>query len=104
MANDVVYIQKANVVLRVKESEVEYYLNLGYNQIDANGKVIRATVPTDLHELQKSYKDKDEEIAKLKAEVEFLRNELAKAKEVKQEVVSDEPATKAKPRTKRTEK
>lgn len=98
------YIQKANVVLRVKDSEVEYYLNLGYNQIDESGKVIRKTVPTDLHELQKAYKDKEAEIDKLKAEVEFLRSELAKAKEVKQEVATEEPTTKSKARTKRTEK
>ncbi len=102
MSNDVVYIQKANVVLRVKKSEVEYYLNLGYNQIDENGKIVRATVPTDLHELQKAYKDKEAEIAKLKAEVDFLRSELAKAKEVKQEVATEEP--KAKTTRKRTEK
>lgn len=103
MANDVVYIQKANVVLRVKKSEVEYYLNLGYNQIDENGKIVRATVPTDLHELQKAYKDKEAEIAKLKTEVEFLRNELAKAQEVKQEVATEE-TTKARTTRKRTEK
>ena len=93
------YIKKANVVLRVKDSEVDYYINLGYDQIDENGKVIRKTVPNDLHELQKAYKDKDEEIAKLKDEITFLRNELAKAQEVKQ---SDE--TKAKTARKRTEK
>ena len=93
------YIQRANVVLKVKDSEVEYYLNLGYNQIDENGKVIRKTVPNDLHELQKAYKDKDAEIAKLKEEIDFLRNELSKVQEVNQ---SDE--TKAKTTRKRTEK
>ena len=93
------YIQRANVVLKVKDSEVEYYLNLGYNQIDENGKVIRETIPNDLHELQKAYKDKDAEIAKLKEEIDFLRNELAKAQEVNQ---PDE--TKAKTTRKRTEK
>jgi hypothetical protein len=93
------YIQRANVVLKVKDSEVEYYLNLGYNQIDENGKVTRKTVPNDLHELQKAYKDKDAEIAKLKEEIDFLRNELAKTQGVNQ---TDE--TKAKTTRKRTEK
>lgn len=85
------YIQKANVVLRVKDSEVEYYLNLGYNLIDEQGKVIRESIPNDMHTLQKHFIDSKKIIEGLKKENAQLKAALAaKTEEVKTETV-DKP-------------
>lgn len=82
------YIQKANVVLRVKDSEVEYYLNLGYNLIDEQGKIIREAIPNDIHVLQKHFIESKKTIDDLKKEVVELKAKLAaKTEEVKTETV-----------------
>jgi len=89
------YIQRANVVLQVEDSEVEYYLNLGYNEITKDGKIIRETVPTDLHLLQKHYVDSKKKIAELEDEIAKLKAKKTDSKPV--EALEEE----AKPRGRR---
>lgn len=80
------YIQRANVILQVEDSEVDYYLNLGYNEITEDGKILRETIPTDLHLLQKHYVDSKKKIAELEAEIAALKAKKAEpAKEVTEE-------------------
>lgn len=62
-------IQRYNVVLTVKDSEVDYYLNLGYNLLDDKGEVVKAALPTDVRTLQN-------ELAKAKAKIADLENTI----------------------------
>lgn len=84
------YIQKANVILEVKDAEVEYYLNLGYNEITEDGKIIKESTPNDIHTLQKSYEESKAKIKQLTAKVEELEAELAKVKTKKETTVETE--------------
>lgn len=74
------YVRNANVILEVKDYEVERYLGLGYNHINPDGTIITEAVPRDVGQLTKAYNDHKAEIAKLKAEIEGLKAELAKKK------------------------
>lgn len=74
------YIQRANVILQVEDYEVDYYLNLGYNEITKDGKIIRETIPTDLSILQKHYVDSKNKIAELEAEIAKLKAKKADSK------------------------
>ena len=76
-------IQRANVLLDVKDDEVDYYIGLGYNLLDEKGNVVKESVPTDLATLQKHFVDSKKIIADLEEEVAKLKVELAKAKSVK---------------------
>ena len=74
-------VQRGNVFLTVSEEQVEKYLSKGYSLVDEFGRVIRQSVPTELGELQKAFsehtallKQKDAEIASLKAEIQELKS------------------------------
>lgn len=80
-----VQVKRANVVMRIPDSEVKRYLDMGYDILDDEGNVITKTVPTDIGTLQKAFKDMQREIAELERENKELRAQLAKAsKEPKQ--------------------
>lgn len=72
------FVKRANVVLEVSESQLDYYMSQGYDVIDEQGNIIKASVPTDLGTLQKAYIENAETVAELKAEIEQLKAELAK--------------------------
>lgn len=71
--NNVVTVQRANVVLEISESLVDRYIDQGYNVIDAEGNVIKASIPKDVGTLQKAYVDHLQEIEKLKVEIGQLK-------------------------------
>lgn len=67
-------VEKGNVVLNIKDSEIERYLEAGFNVVNDKGEIIRKCIPTDIGTLRKAYvehtnriKELEEEIAKLKA-------------------------------------
>lgn len=66
------YVKRANVVLEVKDDAVPYYLNLGYDVIDNNGKVVQEAIPSDLGTLRKFYVEAKEKIEKLEARIAEL--------------------------------
>ena len=82
-----VKVKRDNVVLRVDESAVKYYLNRGYNVIK-DGKVIKEAVPTnpetlkafwregkvEIEELREELKKTQEEVIELKSELKKLEN------------------------------
>jgi hypothetical protein len=74
-----VYVEKANKVRRVNESEVQRYLDLGYNVTDGKGNILQECVPTDLGKLKAAYTEHKNTIAELQAKVVELENELAAA-------------------------
>ena len=74
-------VQRGNVFLTIDEEEIEKYMAKGFSVVDAQGRVIRESVPTDLRQLQKAYsehlaiiKQKDSEIASLKSELLALKS------------------------------
>ena len=71
--NKLVTVQRANVVLQISEALVDRYVDQGYNVIDANGNVIKASIPRDLGTLQKAYVNHLREIDALKKEIEQLK-------------------------------
>ena len=72
-------IQRANVLLDVKDSEVDYYIGLGYNLLDDNGNVAKAAVPNDLGTLQHCYRQHIAKISELETKVKQLESKLAEA-------------------------
>lgn len=75
-----VYVQRANVVLRIKESAADRYLAKGYNILEEDGKtVIKEAMPRTVGELQVAYSNHLKEIEALKAEIEELKAKVAEA-------------------------
>lgn len=72
-------VERGNVVLDIKDTEVQRYLDLGYNVVDEKGKVIKACVPTDLATLRKAYIEHTAKIAELEATIKSLQTKPAKA-------------------------
>ena len=75
-------IQRYNVILDVADSEVGYYLNLGYSLLDTQGNVVKKAMSTDVRTLQQELTDANKLIAQLKAENEKLTNEIVALKSV----------------------
>ena len=74
-------VQRGNVFLTVPEADVDKYMSKGFSLVDESGRVIKQCVPTEIGQLQKAYsehvetiKQRDEEIAKLRAELEALKS------------------------------
>lgn len=65
-------VEKDNVVLEIKESEVDRYIDLGYNLTDGKGNILRASIPTDIGQLQKAYMEHTALIEQLKAKINSL--------------------------------
>lgn len=70
-------VERGNVVQKVKDSEIDRYLDMGYNVIDENGKVIKACIPTDLGALRAAYISHTETIKRQQAEIEELKAKLS---------------------------
>lgn len=66
-------VRRANVILTIKDSEVERYLDLGYDIIDEMGNVIRESIPTDVGTLRRAFVEHTKTIADLKAEIDNLK-------------------------------
>ena len=72
-----VRVERGNVVLKVKEHEVQRYLTLGYNVTDDDGNVLKGAIPNDLGTLQKHYIESKKKIEELEAIVAKLTAENA---------------------------
>ena len=73
-----VRVERGNVVLKVKDDEVQHYLNLGYNVTDDTGKILQRSIPTSLGELQAAYITNTQKIAELEDTIAKLTAELSK--------------------------
>lgn len=71
-------MQRANALLTVDEEDVERYIAKGYSLIDEKtGKVLKASVPTDVGTLQKAFMEHEAKIKELEAENANLKAQLA---------------------------
>ena len=73
-------IQRYNVVLEVEDSEVDYYINLGYNLLNDKGEVVKASLPTDVHTLQSELSKAYAKIAELESTIKSLKAPKQKGK------------------------
>lgn len=73
-------VQRGNVVLTVKDDEVQRYLQLGYDLTNPAGEVVKSAIPTDYATLQKLYLDHIAKITELENTVAKLTAELTEAK------------------------
>ncbi len=74
------FAEKGNRVKRIEESEIQRYVEQGYEITDGMGTVIRETVPTDLPSLKLAYLQHKETINQLTQKVAELEAELKAAK------------------------
>ena len=73
MNQELVKVERGHVVLRVPKYDVQRYIDQGYNEVDADGNIIQASVPRDLGTLQKAYVDHLAKIKELEDELEQLK-------------------------------
>lgn len=107
------YAQKANVVTRIREDQIDEFIAKGYKVTDETGRIIKDTAPDNLEDLKEAYVSNTAEINNLKAEILRLREELSRAQKILEEkeaepkateVVSTEETSAPKPRKPRTKK
>lgn len=84
-------VQRANVYLTIEEAEIPKYLAKGFNLLDASGRVVKQSVPTDIGTLQKAFTEHVAEISKLKSEIQALKSAGVKKTPAKAEVKEPEP-------------
>lgn len=73
-------VVKGNVVLRVDDSLLDFYVNKGYTAKTLAGEVIKEAVPTDVDSLRKAYIQSKGEIKALKEKINALNEEIASLK------------------------
>ena len=76
-------VQRANVVLKVRDEEVDKYLARGFSLLNENGEVIRSATPNDLATFKEAYIRQSKEIEELNSQIEELKAELEKARQKK---------------------
>lgn len=73
-------VERGNVVLQIKDYEVQHYLNLGYNLTDEAGNILRKSIPTNIGELQTAYLEHTKKIAELEDTIAKLTAQLSAKK------------------------
>ena len=71
-----VYAERGNRVISIKEESIDKYVNQGYLIYDEAGTIIKDTVPNDVAKLKKAYIEHKAEIDSLKAEIEKLNAQI----------------------------
>ena len=110
-----IYAERGNRVITIKEESIQKYVEQGYTIMDETGKVIQNTIPVDTPNLKKAYVEHLREIESLKAENARLKAQIAelsakpakKEKAVVEETVAAEqvePEVVAEPKKKRANK
>lgn len=71
-------VERGNVILDIKPENLDYYMSLGYSQVDDKGNVIKKAIPTTIEELRKAYIENQETIEKLQFEIKKLTKKSTK--------------------------
>ena len=69
-------VQRANVILEVKDDAVERMLDMGYNLIDEMGNVLQPAVAKDIGTITRLYNEKVSEVEELKKQIAKLEAKL----------------------------
>lgn len=85
-------VVKGNVVLRVDDGLMDFYVNKGYTAKTLDGQILKEAIPTDSASLRKAYIDSRNEVKTLKEKIEALEAEIAqlKADKTSQPIVSED--------------
>lgn len=75
-----IIVQRANVVLQIAPEQLDYYMNQGYNVIDASGNVIKAAIPRDVGTLQKAFIEHTNRIKELEQELDAIKSKSGRKK------------------------
>lgn len=97
-------VQRLNVILDVDNKDVDHYLAIGYNLVDAQGKIIKETMPSDVPTLQGLYREHKAKIEALEAEVKALKLKLKEQESKKAPAPKEEVGQKPKQTRKKTTK
>lgn len=73
-------VVKGNVVLRVEDNMLDYYVDRGYTAKQLDGTLIKEAVPTDAASLKKAYIESKNEVNMLKKEISDLKQQIASMK------------------------
>lgn len=73
-------VVKGNVVLRVEDDMLDYYVDRGFTAKSLDGTVLKKAIPTDADSLRKAYIESQKEIKALKEEIDALKQEIASSK------------------------
>lgn len=87
-------IERGNVVLNVKDNEIQHYLKLGYKVVDEVGNVLQSPVPVNLGELQKAYVMHEAKINELENTIVDLTAQLTALKSQKKSASTEKKSTK----------
>lgn len=87
------YAQKANIVTRIREDQIDEFISKGYKVTDETGRIIKDTAPDNLEDLKDAYVSNTAEINNLKAEILRLREELTRAQKILEEKEAEPKAT-----------
>lgn len=70
-------VRRANVVLTIKDDQVERFLDMGYDVLDTTGAVVKESAPRDPNVLRRAYLEHEAEIARLKDELRVANEKIA---------------------------
>lgn len=73
-------VRRANVVLKVRDEEVDKYLARGFSLLNENGEVIRSATPNDLATFKEAYIRQSKEIEELNSQIEELNSQIEELK------------------------
>lgn len=76
-----IYAEKGNKVCAISESEIQSYLDRGFNIRNTETGETKDAIPTEVGALRKAYIDHVAEIAALDAEIAALKAEIAALKD-----------------------
>ena len=74
------FVQRANVVLEVKDDAVERMLDMGYDVIDGKGNIIKTRNPKTAADFKKIVDSQVKKITELEAKITELEAEIVKLK------------------------
>ncbi len=101
-------VVKGNVVLRVDDSMLDFYVNKGYTAKTLDGEIIKEAVPTDVNSLRQAYLRCKGEIKALEEKIKILEEELeskkSQSKVATQSEVQEEEPVEQEEKPKRTRK
>lgn len=71
--SETVRVRRGGSYLTIPVNAVDRYMAKGYDVVNDNGDVLKASVPNDINALKRAYAQHLEEIAELKAEIAQLK-------------------------------
>lgn len=84
---DTVTVRRGGSYLTIPALAVDRYVAKGYDVVDDNGGVLRASTPNDVNVLKSAFEKHVAEIAQLKKENEALKKEITELKSQPKEVI-----------------